>query len=58
MRRLVGVVAFLWVLALAPAAAAAQPRWTGDSASPVTVYLERTSVGATIWAHVRSAGYE
>ena len=58
MRKLaVLTVVFLTVLAL-PTAALAQPRWHRGARREVTVYVERTRVGAKHWAHIKSTGYE
>ena len=50
-------ITFLAVLAL-PAAALAQPRWHRGSKSQVTVYVEKTRVGATNWSYVKRSGIE
>ena len=57
MRKLVAALAFLAVSAL-PATALAQPHWRRGEAPQVTVYLERTSVGATNWSYLERAGAE
>jgi hypothetical protein len=57
LRRLLAVVTFVATLAL-PAAALAQPRWYRGSERQVTVYIEKTRVGATNWKYVRAAGAE
>ena len=48
---------FLAVLAL-PATALAQPRWHRGSKPQVTVYVEKTRVGATNWSYVKRSGIE
>ena len=57
MRKLVAALAFLAVLAL-PAAALAQPRWHRGAKAQVTVYVEKTRVGATNWSYIKRAGVE
>jgi hypothetical protein len=57
LRKLAAVVVFLTVLAT-PSVIMAQPRWYRGDAPEVTVYIERTRVGATNWAYVRGTGYE
>ncbi len=57
MRKVVALATFVAVLAL-PAASLAQPRWYRGARSEVTVYVERTRVGATNWAYVKGTGYE
>ena len=57
MRKLVAVIAFLATIAL-PATALAQPRWHRGAKAQVTVYVEKTRVGATNWSHVKRAGIE
>jgi hypothetical protein len=54
-RKLVAVVAFVAVLAV-PAQAMAQPRWFRGSRTQVTVYVEKTRVGAGNWSFVKRAG--
>jgi hypothetical protein len=44
--KLVAVITFLAIMVL-PAAAMAQPRWDRGAKSQVTVYVEKTRVGAT-----------
>jgi hypothetical protein len=56
-RKLVAVVAFMAVVAL-PTEALAQPRWYRGGTSQVTVYVERTRVGAANWSSVKRAGAE
>jgi hypothetical protein len=46
LRKLVAVITFLAIMVL-PAAAMAQPRWHRGAKSQVTVYVEKTRVGAT-----------
>jgi hypothetical protein len=57
LRKLVAASVFLAVLVL-PAAAMAQPRWYRGSKAEVTVYVEKTRVGATNWRYVKLAGIE
>jgi hypothetical protein len=49
------VIAFLAVTVL-PATALAQPHWHRGEETQVTVYVERTRVGATNWSYVKRAG--
>jgi hypothetical protein len=49
------VIAFLAVTVL-PATALAQPHWRRGEETQVTVYVERTRVGATNWSYVKRAG--
>jgi hypothetical protein len=56
-RKLVAIAVLLGVVAL-PAQALAQPRWYRGSKAEVTVYVERTRVGATNWSSVKRAGVE
>ena len=53
----VAVVTFLAVMVLS-AAAMAQPRWHRGAKSQVTVYVEKTRVGATKWSYVKRSGIE
>jgi hypothetical protein len=55
LRKLVAAIAFLAVTAL-PATALAQPHWHRGEEAQVTVYVERTRVGATNWSYVKRAG--
>ena len=55
MRKLIAVAVLVGVVLL-PAQALAQPRWYRGSNREVTVYLERTRVGATNWSYVKRAG--
>jgi hypothetical protein len=55
LRKLVAVVTFFAVLVL-PAAALAQPRWYRGTKPEVTVYVEKTGVGATNWSSIKRAG--
>jgi hypothetical protein len=55
LRKLVASFAFLAVAAL-PTVASAQPHWYRGSKSQVTVYVEKTRVGATNWSHIKRAG--
>ena len=57
MRKLVAVITFLAILVL-PAAAMAQPRWHRGAKSQVTVYMEKTRVGATNWSYVKRSGID
>jgi hypothetical protein len=57
LRKLAAVITFMAVLAL-PAAALAQPRWHRGATAQVTVYVEKTGVGATNWSFVKRAGIE
>ena len=57
MRKLVATLAFLAVLAV-PATALAQPHWYRGGNAQVTVYVERTRVGATNWSFIKRAGTE
>jgi hypothetical protein len=57
LRKLVAGIAFLAVTAL-PATALAQPHWRQGEESQVTVYVERTQVGATNWSSIERAGAE
>jgi hypothetical protein len=57
LRKLVAVITFLAILVL-PAAAMAQPRWHRGAKSQVTVYVEKTRVGATNWSYVKRSGIE
>jgi hypothetical protein len=50
LRKLVATLAFLAVTAL-PAAALAQPHWHRGTNAQVTVYVEKTRVGATNWSY-------
>jgi hypothetical protein len=54
-RKLVAVAVLLGVAAL-PAQALAKPRWYRGSKTEVTVYVERTRVGASNWSAVKRAG--
>jgi hypothetical protein len=56
-RKLVAIAVMVGVVAL-PAQALAQPRWYRGANAEVTVYLERTRVGATNWSYVKRAGAE
>jgi hypothetical protein len=56
-RKLVAVAILVGVVLL-PARALAQPRWYRGSSAEVTVYVERTRIGATNWSHVKRAGVE
>jgi hypothetical protein len=56
-RKLVAVFAVLAVLVL-PATALAQPRWHRGAKAQVTVYVEKTRVGATNWSSIKRAGVE
>jgi hypothetical protein len=55
MRKLVAIAVLLGVVAL-PGQALAQARWYRGSGTEVTVYVERTRVGATNWSAVKRAG--
>ena len=55
MRKLVAIAVLLGVVAL-PAPALAGARWYRGSGTEVTVYLERTRVGARNWSTVKRAG--
>ena len=55
MRKLVAALAFLAVAAL-PATALAQPHWHRGEEAQVTVYVERTRVGAANWSSLKRAG--
>ena len=57
MRKLVAVFMFLAVLAL-PGAALAQPHWHRGDKAQVTVYVEKTRIGATNWSYIKRAGIE
>ena len=57
MRKLVAAITFAAVLTL-PAAALAQPRWHRGAKAQVTVYVEKTRVGATNWSYIKRAGIE
>jgi hypothetical protein len=57
LRKLVAVFMFLTVLAL-PGAALAQPRWHRGDKAQVTVYVEKTRIGATNWSSIKRAGIE
>jgi hypothetical protein len=57
LRKLVAAFLFLAVLLL-PATAMAQPHWYRGSKTEVTVYVEKTRVGATNWHYVKLAGIE
>jgi hypothetical protein len=57
LRKLVATLTFLAVLVL-PAAALAQPRWHRGAKAQVTVYVEKTRVGATNWSYIKRAGVE
>jgi hypothetical protein len=57
LRKLVTGFVFVAVLVL-PATALAQPRWYWGSKAEVTVYVEKTRVGATNWHYVKLAGIE
>jgi hypothetical protein len=57
LRKLVAVITFL-AIAVLPAAAMAQPRWHRGTKSQVTVYVEKTRVGATNWSYVKRSGIE
>ena len=57
MRKLVATLAFLAVVAV-PATALAQPHWYRGGNAQVTVYVERTRVGATNWSFIKRAGTE
>ena len=48
---------FLAVVAL-PVTALAQPHWYRGSNAQVTVFVEKTRVGATNWSSVKRAGIE
>jgi hypothetical protein len=48
---------FLAVLAL-PGAALAQPHWHRGDKAQVTVYVEKTRIGATNWSSIKRAGIE
>jgi hypothetical protein len=53
------VVAVLLGVAAAPAQALAQPRWYRPAGqTQVTIYVERTRVGATNWSYLKRAGAE
>ncbi len=56
-RKLVAIAVLLGVVAL-PAQALAQARWYRGSKAEVTVYVERTRVGAANWSSVKRAGVE
>jgi hypothetical protein len=56
-KKLVAIAVLLVVVAL-PAQAFAQARWYRGSNAEVTVYVERTRVGATNWSYVKRAGAE
>ena len=55
MRKLVAIAVLLGVVAL-PAPALAGARWYRGTGTEVTVYLERTRVGARNWSTVKRAG--
>jgi hypothetical protein len=57
LRKLVATLTFLALVAL-PATALAQPHWYRGSDAQVTVYVEKTRVGATNWSYVKRAGIE
>jgi hypothetical protein len=57
LRKLVAGIAFVAVLVL-PATALAQPRWYRGAKPEVTIYVEKTRVGATNWSSVKRAGIE
>jgi predicted Zn-dependent protease len=57
LRKLLAATCLLATLAL-PAAASAQPHWYRGTKAQVTVYVERTRVGATDWSSVKRAGVE
>ena len=57
MRKLVAAFCLLAVLVL-PATALAQPRWHRGTNAQVTVYVEKTRVGATNWSSIKRAGLE
>jgi hypothetical protein len=54
-RKLVAIAVLVGVVAL-PGQALAGARWYRGSSTEVTVYLERTRVGATNWSTVKRAG--
>jgi hypothetical protein len=54
-RKLVVAAVLLGVTA-APAQALAQPRWYRGSRTQVTIYVEKTRVGATNWSYLKRAG--
>jgi len=57
LRKLLATLIFLAVVAV-PATAPAQPHWYRGANAQVTVYVERTRVGATNWSYVKRAGIE
>jgi hypothetical protein len=57
LRKLVAAVVLLATLAL-PATALAQPRWYRGAKPEVTVFVEKTRVGATNWHAIKLAGIE
>jgi hypothetical protein len=57
LRKLVATLAFLAVTAL-PATALAQPHWHRGTNAQVTVYVEKTRVGATNGSYIKRAGIE
>jgi hypothetical protein len=57
LRKLVAGIAFVAVLVL-PATVLAQPRWYRGAKPEVTIYVEKTRVGATNWSYVKRAGIE
>jgi hypothetical protein len=54
-RRLVAVAVMVTMVAL-PTQALAKARWYRGNNSQVTVYIEKTRVGAANWSHVKRAG--
>jgi hypothetical protein len=57
LRKLVATLTFVAVVAL-PATALAQPHWYRGTDAQVTMYVERTRVGATNWSYIKRAGVE
>jgi hypothetical protein len=57
LRKLVAAIAFLAVTAL-PATVLAQPHWRRGEEAQVTVYLERTNVGAKNGSSITRAATE
>jgi hypothetical protein len=57
LRKLLAAIAVVAVLAM-PATTLAQPRWHRGTKAQVTVYVEKTRVGATNWSSIKRAGVE
>ena len=58
MRKLCAIVVVLAIPTLLPTTALAQPRWYRGAKPEVTVYVEKTRVGAANWHAIKLAGIE